>query len=34
LNETLHERLAIEAVKHGKSLNAFCAEALENEVSR
>ncbi len=34
LDENLHERLAIEAVKHGKSLNAFCAEALENEVSR
>ena len=30
----LHERLAIEAFKQGKSLNAYCAETLENEVSR
>ncbi len=34
LDENLHERLAIEAVKQGKSLNAFCTEALKNEVSR
>jgi predicted HicB family RNase H-like nuclease len=25
--------LAIEAIKEGKSLNAYCAEALENEVN-
>jgi predicted HicB family RNase H-like nuclease len=25
LNKTLHERLAIEAVKEGESLNAYCA---------
>ena len=34
LNKNLHERLAIEAIKSGKSLNAYCAEALENEISR
>ena len=34
LNKELHERLALEAVKEGKSLNAYCAEALENEVNR
>jgi predicted HicB family RNase H-like nuclease len=34
LSEQLHERLTIEAVKEGKSLNAYCAEALENELSR
>ena len=34
LGKELHERLALEAFKEGKSLNAFCAEALENEVSR
>jgi predicted HicB family RNase H-like nuclease len=34
LDKNLHERLAIEAVKQGKSLNAYCAEALENEISR
>ena len=34
LDGNLHERLALEAVKRGKSLNAFCAETLENEVSR
>ena len=34
LNEKLHERLAIEAYQSGNSLNAFCAEALEAEISR
>jgi predicted HicB family RNase H-like nuclease len=34
VDKQLHERLAIEALKQGKSLNAYCAEALENEVSR
>ena len=34
LDKTLHERLAIEAVKQGKSLNAYCAEALEDQISR
>ena len=34
INEKLHERLAIEAYKSGKSLNAYCAEALEAEISR
>ncbi|MGD9729006.1 MAG: type II toxin-antitoxin system HicB family antitoxin [Nitrospiraceae bacterium] len=34
VDKQLHERLAIEAFKQGKSLNAYCAEALENEVSR
>lgn len=34
LGKELHERLAIEAVKEGKSLNAFCAEALEDEINR
>ncbi len=34
LGKELHERLAIEAVKEGKSLNAFCAETLENEIGR
>ena len=34
LGERLHERLTIEAVKEGKSLNAYCAEALENELNR
>ena len=34
LGERLHERLTIEAVKEGKSLNAYCAEALEKELSR
>ena len=34
VDKRLHERLAIEATKRGKSLNAFCAEALENELSR
>jgi len=34
LDENLHERLTIEAIKRGKSLNAFCAEALENKLSR
>lgn len=34
LSERLHERLTIEAVKEGKSLNAYCAEALENELNR
>ena len=34
LDKNLHERLAIEAVKQGKSLNAYCAETLKNEISR
>ena len=34
LGKELHERLAIEAVKEGKSLNAYCAETLESEISR
>ena len=34
LDERLHERLTIRAVKEGKSLNAYCAEALENELNR
>ena len=34
LGKELHERLTLEAVKEGKSLNAYCAEALENEISR
>ena len=34
LGERLHERLTIEAVKEGKSLNTYCAEALENELNR
>ena len=34
LDERLHERLTIQAVKEGKSLNAYCAEALENELNR
>ena len=34
LGKELHERLVIEAVKEGKSLNAYCAEALEGEINR
>ena len=34
IDKTLHERLAIEALKQGKSLNAFCAETLEHELHR
>lgn len=34
LDKNLHERLAIEAVKQGKSLNAYCAETLESKISR
>ena len=34
VDKQLHERLAFEALKQGKSLNTFCAEALENVVSR
>ncbi len=34
LGKQLHERLAIAAVKEGKSLNAYCTEALENEINR
>ena len=34
LGKELHERLAIEAVKDGKSLNAYCAEALEKGIER
>lgn len=32
--EALHERLVLESAKVGKNLNAFCAEALENAVTR
>ena len=32
LGKELHERLTLEAVKEGKSLNAFCAEALETRI--
>ncbi len=34
LGRSLHERLAIQAVKERKSLNAYCAEALEKRVKR
>ena len=34
LGKQLHERLAIAAIKEGKSLNAYVAEALENEMNR
>ena len=34
LDKNLHERLVIEAVKEGKSLNAYCSETLENEINR
>ena len=34
LGKDLHERLALEAVKEGKSLNAYCAEALEDGIDR
>jgi predicted HicB family RNase H-like nuclease len=33
LGERLHERLTVEAVKEGKSVNTYCAEALENELN-
>ena len=34
LRESLHQRLVFESAKVGKSLNAFCAEALEDAVTR
>lgn len=34
LGKELHERLTLEAVKEGKSLNAYCAEALESGIDR
>jgi len=34
LGAELHERLAIEAVKEGMSLNAYCADALESGIGR
>ncbi len=34
LGNALHERLAIEAAKEGKSLSAYCAETLESEIGR
>jgi len=34
LGKQLHERLAIAAVKEGKSLNAYCADTLESEINR
>jgi predicted RNase H-like HicB family nuclease len=32
LEKALHERLAIEATRDGKSLNAYCIEALERQL--
>ena len=34
LGRELHERVALEAAKEGKSLNTYCAEALQNKISR
>jgi hypothetical protein len=34
LGRHLNERLAIEATKEGKSLNAYVAEVLEHQISR
>ncbi len=34
LGRHLHERLAIEATKEGKSLNAYVAEVLEHQIAR
>jgi predicted HicB family RNase H-like nuclease len=34
LGKQLHERLTIEATKEAKSLNAYCAEALETVIQR
>ena len=34
LDKELHERLAIKAVKEGKSLNAYCAAALKRHIRR
>lgn len=33
IREALHQRLVFESAKVGKSLNAFCAEALEEAVT-
>ncbi len=32
IGERLHEKLAIAAIKQGKSLNVFCAEALSKQI--
>ena len=34
VSKELHERLAIEAMKSGESLNLFCVKTLKKEVSR
>ncbi len=34
VNRNLHQRLALKALKKGKSLNSYCAETLENGISR
>ena len=34
LGKELHERLAIEATKEGRSLNAYCTDSLERQVKR
>ena len=34
IDKRLHERLALEAARQGKSLNAYCTETLENGLSR
>ena len=31
---TLHKRLAVDALRSGKSLNAYCVDALDKAVSR
>lgn len=33
LGRPLHERLALESAKQGKSLNTYCVEALENAIN-
>ena len=33
IRESLHQRLALESAKAGKSLNRFCAEVLEDAVT-
>ncbi len=33
LGQPLHERLALESAKKGKSLNTYCVEALENAIN-
>jgi predicted HicB family RNase H-like nuclease len=34
LGKELHERLAIEALREGKSLNAYCTESLKERLDR